>query len=209
MGHTLIIEMSEPILEFDEQIADIPGYEGSYVVTSFGYVWSLSRTIERSNSSQFIRGRKLRLHMWGKYLGVQLALNCSYEHLFIHRLVANAFIPNPDNLPEVNHLDTNKLNCRWDNLEWTTRLGNIQHAQLNKLHKKSTSIYIGVYYVSTPKQWRNPWRAGIRVNGRTVLIGYFPSELEAAQAYNAYVIEHGLPNLLNGFSVNHCPMDFA
>ena len=47
---------------------------------------------------------------------------------FIHRLVAEAFVPNPDNRPEVNHLDANKYNCWYGNLEWATRVENIQHS---------------------------------------------------------------------------------
>jgi len=53
----------------------------------------------------------------------------------IHRLVAIAFIPNPDNKPEVNHKDGNKQNNFWWNLEWMTHAENMRHASINKLMK--------------------------------------------------------------------------
>src|SRR5215475_11689708 len=56
------------------------------------------------------------------------------KQLTIHRLVALAFIDNPDNLPEVNHKDGNKMNFAADNLEWMTRLENRRHAMRTGLH---------------------------------------------------------------------------
>ena len=63
------------------------------------------------------------------YYRINLVLKDHSHHNFsIHRLVAEYFIPNPDNLPVVNHLDGNKLNNDYTNLEWTTYSGNWQHA---------------------------------------------------------------------------------
>ena len=56
----------------------------------------------------------------------------------MHRIVAVAFIPNPDNLPEVNHIDGDKTNNIVNNLEWTTRKDNMQHSSENRLHPKTT-----------------------------------------------------------------------
>lgn len=56
-----------------------------------------------------------------------------------HRIIATVFIPNPENLPEVNHLDANKENNREDNLEWTTPKGNMEHVSENGLNPRSTA----------------------------------------------------------------------
>ena len=55
-------------------------------------------------------------------------VNIGHKKLRLHRWVAEAFVPNPNNLPVVDHLDTNKQNCRWDNLEWVTKAENTQRA---------------------------------------------------------------------------------
>ena len=56
------------------------------------------------------------------------------KHCSVHRLLAEAFIPNPDNLPQVNHIDGNKENNSLDNLEWCTSRQNLHHAMDNGLH---------------------------------------------------------------------------
>lgn len=86
---------------------DIKDYEGLYQVSNLGRVRN-SRT-----------GKLLKPYTNNNgYLIVQLCKNCKYKRLLIHRLVAQAFIDNPDNLPQVNHKDEDKLNNCVDNLEW-------------------------------------------------------------------------------------------
>lgn len=62
------------------------------------------------------------------YKYIQVMRNKKRHTLLIHRLVALVFIPNPDNLPDVNHIDGNKANNHWQNLEWISHAGNILHA---------------------------------------------------------------------------------
>ena len=91
---------------------DIVGYEGLYQITSDGKVWSLK-------SCKFLK--PLLSGPKGKeYYYVCLSKNGIKKNHKIHRLVAEAFIPNPNNLPIVNHKDENKKNNYVDNLEWTT-----------------------------------------------------------------------------------------
>ena len=61
----------------------------------------------------------------GYYLLIQIRVDGNYKKVLLHRLVATVYIPNPDNLPEVNHKDKNKQNCYYTNLEWCTRKENL------------------------------------------------------------------------------------
>jgi len=83
-----------------------------------------------------IHGREVS----GGYISAHLRSGKDYK---VHRLVAKTFIPNPDNLPQVNHKDGNKKNNHVDNLEWISRSGNIRHAYDNGLINKN-NISIGV-----------------------------------------------------------------
>jgi len=100
---------------------DIPGYEGLYQVNNFGEVRSL-----------FYRGKN-NVHILtpgtdkNGYLHVVLCKDKKAYTAQVHRLVAIAFLPNPDNLPQVNHLDKNRANNRVDNLEWCSASHNIRH----------------------------------------------------------------------------------
>ena len=94
----------------------IEGYEGLYEVSSYGRVRSLDRY---DNMNHFRKGKVLSpIKEPTGYLRCNLYLNKNVKTVLIHRLVAQAFIPNPDNLPQVNHRDEVKTNNRVDNLEW-------------------------------------------------------------------------------------------
>jgi hypothetical protein len=80
------------------------------------------------------------------------------KNLKIHRLVAEAFIPNPDNLPQVNHKDGNKLNNSVDNLEWCTCQYNIQHSFANGLQTPSGEALKGYDYVKLFAMYNNNYR---------------------------------------------------
>ena len=95
---------------------DIKGFEGLYQVSNMGRVKSVRKNIILKNQI----ARK-------GYERVILCINNSPKNYFVHRLVANAFIPNPDNLPQVNHKDENKLNNRVENLEWCTQKYNVNY----------------------------------------------------------------------------------
>lgn len=114
-----------------EHWKDIPGYEGHYRVSSLGRVHSLPR-LKRSKGGGFTRlhGRMLQpvLQKRFGYFAVTLTKDGRGRTHYIHLLVARAFVPNPANLPEVNHEDAVKANCAASNLTWTTHLGNIEHA---------------------------------------------------------------------------------
>ena len=99
---------------------DIEGYEGLYQVSNMGRVRSLRKNII------------LREGISRGYSVLNLSKNGKPLTKKVHRLVANAFIPNPDNLPQVNHKDENKLNNCADNLEWCTQEYNLNYGTGNK-----------------------------------------------------------------------------
>lgn len=90
--------------------------------SNLGRVRTRDRVVTRSNGrKQFVKGRVLKQQRdrYG-YMRVNIRVNGKCIGLLIHRIVATCFIPNPDNLPEVNHIDCDKTNNRPDNLEWCT-----------------------------------------------------------------------------------------
>jgi hypothetical protein len=98
---------------------DVVGYESIYEISNFGNVKSFKYGKEKI--------RKLRNDKDG-YLLINLCKDKKVKTFKIHRLVAQAFIPNPDNKPQINHIDGNKSNNKVDNLEWVTNKENSKHA---------------------------------------------------------------------------------
>ncbi len=109
---------------------DIKGYEGLYQVSNFGRVKSLPRfRIGKSNSLVPINESIMKDTISNRgYNIISLCKNGKYKTLTIHSLVAKAFIPNSENLPEVNHKDGDKTNNNDWNLEWVTSSENKKHA---------------------------------------------------------------------------------
>ena len=107
---------------------DIKGYEGYYQISNFGRVKSLDRyvaTTGNPSGKRLIKGKlKKPTERIGKngngYYHINLDKNNNSKLFTIHKLVAETFIPNPDNLPCINHKDENKHNNHVDNLEWCT-----------------------------------------------------------------------------------------
>lgn len=112
----------------------VRGYKNYFRVSKRGRVRSVNRTISyRDGRVRFYAGCILSPSCNPKtgYLTVGLSRNGKAKHFYVHRLVAEAFIPNPHDLPEVNHKDLNKTNNTVDNLEWSTHSGNKKHAVRN------------------------------------------------------------------------------
>lgn len=110
----------------------IEGYEGYYEVSNYGRVRSFTRVaVTYANGGTQVRQGKIRKGTIDKtngYSRLLLCVNGNQKSFNIHRLVAIAFIPNPENKPHVNHKDGNKANNHVDNLEWATAAENSQHA---------------------------------------------------------------------------------
>ena len=107
-------------------------FNGKYEVNELGEVYCF--TNNRGNPLPNGQRRLLKGNVQRKgkgYRMLHLKVNKVYYNIFIHRLVAQKFIPNPLNKPTVNHKDLNKLNNHVDNLEWVTGDENNQHAYLH------------------------------------------------------------------------------
>lgn len=120
---------------------DIKGYEGFYQSSTFGRARSLDTYRKSRNGTvRFCKGRILKLKTNNQgYLQVNLYKNGKVKTFRVHRLVAEAFLPNPDNLPEVNHKDENKLNNCVSNLEWcTSSYNNNYGTRIEKVSKKQS-----------------------------------------------------------------------
>lgn len=116
-----------------EEWRNIAGYEGFYQVSNMGRVRSLTRTFTRSDGTiATYKGRVLR-PVGRPYLHVYLSKSNVHNMMRVHRLVAEAFVPNPDNLKCVDHIDCNKMNNRADNLRWCNHLQNARYAKENGL----------------------------------------------------------------------------
>jgi hypothetical protein len=135
---------------------DVPGFEGLYQVSNLGRIKRLATTtvkifttevineagqycsITRRRKEIEIKERILNpVKSPGFYLAATLCKRNITTQVLLHRLVANLFVPNPDNLPIVNHINNNKHDARAINLEWCTQLHNVRHAiSIGKAPKK-------------------------------------------------------------------------
>lgn len=124
-----------PKLVESEIWCPIDGYEGRYEVSSNGRVRSMPRIIVQKDRSIYPCERRWKGKILqgdekkdGGYPRVVLYKNGQRHRVFIHRLVCQAFLPNPDNKPFVNHIDGNPNNNCVANLEWCTHKENVRHA---------------------------------------------------------------------------------
>ena len=122
---------------------DIQGYEGKYMVSNWGRVKSLN--YRNTGKEGILKG----VANGNGYLEVILFKEGKGKHYRINRLVAQAFLPNPDNLPEVNHKDENKQNNCVENLEYCSKLYNINYGTGSKrsAEKRSKPLF-GINIVS-------------------------------------------------------------
>jgi hypothetical protein len=168
---------------------DIEGYEGHYQISSFGRVKSLGRLIcayvYRMSTDKI---RKITVKKDG-YSEINLSIKNKKTQFRVHRLVALAFINNPKNKSDVNHIDSNKLNNNVTNLEWTTKIENQCHRSINR---KKSSIYVGVCYGKRGSKYY--WESSIQINNKRIYLGIHKTEEEAYQARCDYEKANNIEN---------------
>lgn len=114
---------------------EIPGFDGKYLIDDTGHVWSnhcnryLSRQLNKVNG----------------YYYCNLWKNNKLHNKPVHRLIAEAFVPNPQNKPVVNHIDGNKLNNFPSNLEWVTKQENETHARATGLRTYTNRLSLNQF----------------------------------------------------------------
>jgi hypothetical protein len=140
-------------------------HDNNYIIYSDGTVYSVKR-------KKFLKPQK----NWKGYLMV----NISGKLQSLHRLIAKIFIPNPDNFPQVNHINEIKTDNRIENLEWITCRSNIEHSNKSK--------YPGTTFCKT----RNKFIAQITHNNKCINLGGYKTQEEAHQAYINYRIIHNI-----------------
>lgn len=106
----------------DEEWRPIPGWEGLYEISNKGRVRSLGRWVSFGNQMRYAKPTILKpAKTNGRYYKVGLRQFGCVKYYLVHRLVAMAFIPNPDDLPEIDHIDENIFNNEVSNLRWADR----------------------------------------------------------------------------------------
>ena len=182
-----------------EEWKDVKGYEGLYQVSNLGNVRSLDRRVKHSVYGYMnVKGKTLSQHSDGEYLKVKLSKDGKMKTHKVHRLVATAFIDNPNELPAVNHIDCDKFNNSVDNLEWCTISYNMQHAYNNGLcescreaskqniHKAYEACKKPVRCVTTGKEFKSAKEAAdyYKVGDGSNIIGCCRGRLKSAGKLN-------------------------
>jgi hypothetical protein len=167
----------------------IPGYEGLYEVSSWGNVKSLERIVKGSyrNLNQKVKEKILKPYLSFGYNIITLKKNGNGKHFRICRLVAKMFIDLFNDGEVVNHLNEDKLDDYYKNLEWVSIRENTTYSTHSK-----TSLYKGVSYDHACNNKK--WKATVYYNGKTRYLGRYFNEKEARQAYLDALKEYGLTN---------------
>jgi len=156
---------------------DIEGYE-AYQVSNTGKVKSLNHNKEIILKAAITADG---------YVYVNLYKDKTAKTIYVHHLVANAFLPKEEGRDYIDHLDNDRLNNNIENLKRVTKRENCQNLKMNK-EGSTSSKFVGVSYV---KKGRKNWRAQIRMEGKNKELGTFLTQEEAAKRYDLKLIELG------------------
>lgn len=158
---------------------DIPGFEGKYMISNLCRIKSLSRPVRTMNTTRIITERILKP---GKASNGYYTVNMGKRSHLIHRLIAHAFIPNPDNLSQVNHKNGIRTDNRIENLEWVSCRENAAHRQKRTLPHGVYPTVSGSYLVQ------------VHYNGKNNHIGYCYSVAEAVFVRDSAMLKLKIKN---------------
>lgn len=171
-------------LKREEIWKPIKDYEGLYEISNFGNVRSLDRVVICKDGRKFpIKGKNKTVYKnRNGYLQVNLNKNNKLVHKEIHRLIAESFIENKNNLPIVNHIDENQLNNDISNFEWCSDLHNSLHSR----HKligliKKCKTNTGEHHITKCKHGKKIYCVTFKVYGKNCIARF--SNLDEALAY--------------------------
>jgi len=183
------IPEDNPVLNYDnESWKPVKGFEKIYEVSDLGRV--------RNSRNKILKTYKIN----SGYDSIKFTVGGSRSAHLVHRLVAKAFIENPEGLREVNHIDEVKSNNSVQNLEWVSSSQNKQHSlrsgrydkifeTKNSLGKKHLPDNHSKYHNVTFHKSRNKWAATVRVDGKNMFQRRFTSEVDAALHVNWIIDE--------------------
>lgn len=148
------------IVDLDNEVwKDIKGYEGLYKISNIGRIKSLGR-LKTNGKNKYI-SHEIILKPWvnaqGYLCAALWAKGKKVKTMLVHRLVAEAFIPNPNNYPYVNHMDENKQNPKAENLEWCTMEYNFKYG--TALERMAESKSKKVYQYSKEGKLIREWKS--------------------------------------------------
>jgi len=168
---------------------DIEGFEGLYQVSNMGNVRTFYKQEIDINTGRFYKIvsdtpilLKQNNDRYG-YRCLNLCKDNKRKKYLIHRLVALAFIPNPENKPFIDHIDNNSLNNHISNLRWATFSENSMNQKTQT--RTRSSKYKGVFF----QKRRNHWISRIRKDYKSIHIGRYHSKILAAIAYDLKALE--------------------
>lgn len=145
--HVLFVDTSKDKVKMEEEWKDIKGFEGAYLISNKGNVFDARRNCKKAKRQNCKTG----------YVIVDLKLSEKKKTLYVHRLVAEAFIENPNSYPVINHKDEDKTNNCADNLEWCTQKYNVHYG--NGI-EKNRQAHIGKKMSAETKKKQSLLRQG-------------------------------------------------
>lgn len=167
------IRIKDPCSLVGEEWRPVKGWETIYHVSNLGRVKRLAHVDKyvRSDTGKtvdrYVADLIMKLQDHDGYDEVGLIYMNKTEYIMVHRLVAQAFVPNPDNLPQVNHIDGNKRNNKLSNLEWCTGQENIDHAVKTGLRHNPKGINRSPHIIKcleTGETFKSAKEASLKLN---------------------------------------------